>query len=188
MRISNDFLKLLHNELKNREKVKELQENPLEESEIRDIIVKSDLENKVKHQYLAEIGNLKKAGLGKDDYVPTFEEFSKDAESQGKYPIKTSTFKQMTPEQQRQFTTKKPAFYPDMKQDDKVVHYQYKDTAGYQQKTGDGIGVIHHNTQNAEVIQKASKQYGEAQTEIKKILADIEVRGDVFTDYMKESK
>ena len=188
MRISNDFLKLLHNELKNREKVKELQENPLEESEIRDIIVKSDLDSKVKHEYLAEIKNLKKAGLGKDDYVPTFEEFSKAAESQGKYPIKTSTFKQMTPEQQRQFTLKKPAFYPDMKQDDKVVHYQYKDTAGYQQKTGDGIGVIHHNTQNAEVIQKASKQYGEAQTEIKKILADIDVRGDNFTDYMKEKK
>ena len=100
MRISNDFLKLLHNELKNREKVKELKENPLEESEIRDIIVKSDLDNKIKHEYLAEIKHLKKAGLGKDDYVPTFEEFSKDAESQGKYPIKTSTFKQMTPEQQ----------------------------------------------------------------------------------------
>ena len=187
MKISNDFLKLLHNELKNREKVKELQENPLEESDIRDILVKSDLDSKLKHQYLAEIPNLKKAGLGKDDYVPTFEEFSKDAESQGRYPIKTSIFKQMTPEQQKQFTLKKPAFYPDMKTEEKVVHYRYKDSSGYEQTTGEGIGVIHHNSQNAEVITQASKNYGKAQKKIKQILEDIEARGDNFENYMKSS-
>ena len=67
MKISNEFLKLLHNELENKKKVAQLKENPLQESEIRELVLKSDLDRKEKHQYLAEIGNLKKAGLGKDD-------------------------------------------------------------------------------------------------------------------------
>ena len=186
MKISNDFLKLLHNELENKKKVEQLKKNPLEESEIRDIILKSDLEQTDKHKYIQEINNLKEAGLGKDDYIPTFEEFSDKAEADGKYPIKTSIFKQMTPEQQKAFIKKTPAFYPDMDMQGKVIHYTYKDTAGIVQKTGDGVGVVHHNTQNAEVVQESAKKYGQAQTEIKKILADIDVRGDNFTDYMKD--
>ena len=188
MKISNDFLKLMHEELENRKKIEELKNSPLEASEVREIILKSDLDDKDKHRYIHEIVNLKKSGLSKDDYVPTFEEFSVEAEAEGKYPIEMSTFKHMTSEEQRAFLKVTPAFYNDVAPDSKIIHYNYKDTNGVMQKTGDGLGVIHHNSQNPELILEKTKYFGDKKTTIKKVIADIDVRGDKFTAYMKGDK
>ena len=42
MKISNDFLKLMHEQLENKKKLEKIKETPLEESEVRDLLMKSD--------------------------------------------------------------------------------------------------------------------------------------------------
>ena len=184
--MDNKLIKILDRRVSLEQKLTKLKENPRTESQFRsDIDADESLSTKEKAVYLTNINKYMKQGIVVKDVMPTFEEFSKNAEANGKYPIKASVFKQMTSDQQRQFTKKTPAIYPDINPKSKIQHYTYKDTNGVREYTGEGVGVVHTETQNQDLIINASRSYQSAQNEIGKILKDLEVRGSLFKDYLK---
>ena len=171
--------------MKEKELVQKLKDKPVTKSEYKQLMLDLDIEPKERVKFLNQTETLERNGCIIPDPVQSWGDFQKEAESKGLYPIKTSIYKQMSKEQAGSFHKKKFALFPDIKADSKVIHYEYKDTTGYPRKTGNGQGVRHLQTDDKKVVQEACKSYESAQSEIKKVLTDIEVRGNKFEDYLK---
>ncbi len=119
-----------------REFKKMLKENPIQEHELQQLILGSDLEQDVKMQIWKQKDVLKKDGLVIDTIPPTFEQFSESAEKEGLYPIRASELKQASQGQFNVIKQVKFALFDDVGGNNYVNHYRYKDTRGFPQKTG----------------------------------------------------
>ena len=173
-------------ELRNFEKM--LKENPMQEAELQNLVLGSELENDTKQRIWAGRDKLRKAGLMVDTIPETFEAFSERAESDKKYPIRASELKQATNEQFDTIKSVKFAVYDDLKGSQYVTHYNYKDASGFPRTTGKGISVRHLDSNDPEQIANASKFYGQTQTRLTKIVEDINVRSNEFEAYMPKKE
>ena len=61
---------------------------------------------------------------------------------------------------------------------EKVIHYVHNG-----EKTGDGISVVHHKTNDTEAVLSAKRNYSKAKDLIDKTLAEIEVNGSKYQDF-----
>lgn len=157
---------------------KSLKENPMQESEYLALIDESNLNLQDKVKYREHIKTLRKNKMIIDDIPEAYKDFSKRVESDGFVPIKKSIMKQMTAKEFQKLTSKQIAIYDDINGAEKVIHYEYNG-----KKTGDGISVVHHKTNNPEVVKKAENSYKSARDVITKTLTEIDVNGSKYQDY-----
>lgn len=129
----------LKNSFDRRKELKEfeqyLKDNPLQESEYRDLIEDTNMDMKQKVDYLNQIQKLRKAKLIIDDIPETWEDFSSRMEENGIVPIKASVMKQMNNDEFTQLTSKRFQQYDDMGgTNKKVVHFEYRSKRGLIEK------------------------------------------------------
>jgi hypothetical protein len=178
-----------YNEAKAINEFKEdLKKNPLQESQLQQLILGSDLDQNDKMAIWGEKDNLKKEGLIIDTIPQTFEEFSKLAEANGKYPIKASVYKQANQEQAKVLHQVELARFPDMNLQQPVSHYQYRDSRGFPQKTGEGIGVRYFDSNDENLVNQSIQKYEKAQKNLSRIVEDIKVNGSQYNQYMPTDK
>lgn len=182
---SIDVLKKAEDRRKFKEQMKK---NPKQEHEYVKELKGMGLDTKEYHKLYAELPELKKAGYVIDDIPEPFKDFQARMKEQGRYAVKTSTMKQMSEEEFSKANKKQMAFYPDMKADGKVQHYEYEMTDGKSYKTGAGIGVTYAKCYDKKIIEAQANQYNNAKKEISKILIDLDVNGGEYNDWMNKDK
>ena len=160
----------------------QLKKNPLQEAEYIQLITESNLDIKEQVKYREHIKTLKKNKMLIDTIPEAFKDFRVRAEAEGVVPIKKSVMKQMSTDEFQRLTAKKIAIYDDMNGAEKIQHYSYR-TKYAIEKTGDGISVVHQDTDDVDVIKNAQRSYKVAKDTITKTLTEIEVNGDKYHDF-----
>ena len=161
---------------------KDLIKNPLQVSEYIQLISESNLDIKEQVKYRDHIKTLKKNNMIIDDIPEPFEDFTTRVEAEGYVPIKKSVMKQMDKDEFHTLTAKKIKIYDDMNGAESIQHYTYR-TKYAIEKTGDGISVVHKDTEDVEVIKNAQRSYKAAKDTIAKTLTEIEVNADKYQDF-----
>ena len=164
----------------------ELKKNPLQVSEYRSLIQESNLDSKEKITYMNHIDTLRKNKMIIDDIRESFEDFSARHEEEGIVPIKSSIMKQMSASEFQQLTSKRFALYDDVNGAEKVQHYRYKNRDGFVQNTGEGISVVHSDTDDPELIRNSQQYYKKSKETISKVLAEIEVNSDKYKNFRND--
>ena len=162
-----------------------LKKEPLQSTYYKRMILNSGSSDEDKSHLLSIENDLKKDGYVIDDIPEPYEDFAARVEQEGSIPIKKSVLKQMSTDELKQIMSKKMGIYPDIK-GEHITHYRYRDKKGYTQKTGEGQGVRHVDSNDINTIKQANKIYREAKDEIQKTLTEIEVNGDKYQDFMIE--
>ena len=179
-----ELKRLLKQYIDGNELTEYLKKNKVPKNIARELILKSDNNQRVKTQMLGEIDGLFNEGVLGDDYIESFEDFSARVRKQGLYPVKTSVLKVMENDEFTQANQKQMAFYPDMPMNQDVQHYEYEMTDGTHHKTGRGQSVSYTKCYDKKLIEKKATEYSRAKQEIKKILIDMDVNGADYNDFM----
>jgi hypothetical protein len=159
-----------------------LQSNPLTDTQIR------SLPAGVRLQAMDYVKQLKDGGLVVPDPIPTIKEFQKA--NPGAFVLTRSAQYQMTTEEYRPVRqaglfqdTSKLVIYPDISDDQAVVHYKFIAKNGTEQSTGANMKMINvvyrtldekQSSMNYQLVVAADEYYQAAKTEITLLMANIE--------------